>query len=127
MKVLVVEDEDYLAELLCRSLTQRGDDCLHAKDAGQASRILADERIDALTLDLCMPGRSGLSLLEELAAVRPRLARQTLVITGSWVDSETVTRVSRCGAGLLAKPFTLEGLHQAMRSQIDGPKLARDD
>jgi two-component system OmpR family response regulator len=127
MKVLVVEDEDYLAELLCRSLTQRGDDCLHAKDARQAEELLKDESIEAVTLDLCMPGRDGLSLLEELASERPQLARQTLVITGSLIDAETVTRVSACGAGMLAKPFSLEGLHQAMRFQVEAPGLVKDD
>ena len=80
-----------------------------------------------MTLDLCLPGRDGLSILEELAAERPDLARQTLVITGSLVDAETVTRVSACGAGMLAKPFSLEGLHQAMSSQVEGGKLPGTD
>jgi two-component system OmpR family response regulator len=121
MKILVVEDEHPVAEMLCRALEALGNDCLCAHDAATATEILRGQPVDAVTLDLCMPGQPGMTWLENIAETRPELARSTLVITGSHLDAETVERLARCGAGVLAKPFTLESLAEAVRAQIARP------
>ena len=125
MKILVVEDEQPLAEMLCKALEALGNSCISANDADAATRLLDEHSVDAVTLDLCMPGRPGLSWLEEVAASRPELARSTLVITGSHLDADLVERLARCGAGVLAKPFTLESLAEAVRAQIARPSGSR--
>ena len=121
MKILIVEDEQPVAEMLCRALEALGNSCICANDADSATAVLRKHPVDAVTLDLCMPGRQGLNWLEDVAAVRPDLARSTLVITGSHLDAGLVERLARCGAGVLAKPFTLESLAEAVRCQIDRP------
>ena len=127
MKILVVEDEGHVADVLCRALEELGNSCVHASDAATATRILEDEPVDAVTLDLSMPGQHGLSWLEEIAENRPELARSTLVITGSYLDAPLVERLAGCGAGILAKPFTLESLADAVRAQIVRPSIRRSD
>jgi DNA-binding response OmpR family regulator len=122
MTILVVEDEPTVAEMLCRALQSLGDHtCVHAPDAPTATRLLQEYPVDAVTLDLGMPGQSGLNWLEGVARARPELARSTLVITGSHLDATLVQRLARCGAGVLAKPFTLDHLGEAIRSQIARP------
>ena len=121
MKVLVVEDEELVAELLQRMLESMGNDCLLAADAEQADQLLDREEVDAVTLDLAMPGRNGLDWLEGLANSRPGLARRTLVITGTHLLPPAVERLARCGAGVLAKPFTWTALLDAVRTQLGGP------
>jgi two-component system OmpR family response regulator len=118
MNILVVEDEPDLAEMLGRALEQFGNSCLFAHSADRAEELLGKHSIDAVTLDLVMPGRAALDWLEALAATRPDLARRTLVITGRQLDTEIVERLTRCGAGILAKPFTLDSLQAAVKSQI---------
>ncbi len=125
MRILVVEDEAHVAEMLCRALEALGNSCLEAHDAEAAMEIVERQPLDGVTLDLGMPGRSGLGWLEELAARRPELARSTLVITGSHLDAEVVERLAHCGAGVLAKPFTLEALADAVRCQIARAAAAR--
>lgn len=122
MKILVVEDEETVAEMLCKALEALGNDCLCAYDAATATEILQEQPVDAVTLDLCMPGQPGMSWLESVAETHPDLARSTLVITGSHLDAETVERLARCGAGVLAKPFTLDSLAEAVRAQIARPR-----
>lgn len=121
MKILVVEDEQVVGEMLCRSLETLGNSCLWARDAETANAMLAEHPVDAVTLDLGMPGQPGLNWLEKIVDTRPDLARSTLVITGSHLDRELVERLARCGAGILAKPFTLDCLAQAVRSQLARP------
>jgi len=118
MKILVVEDEHYVADLISRALEQHGNSCIVADCAEAADRLLADEPVDAVTLDIGMPGRSGIDWLENVAGERPDLARRTLVITGLLLDIGLVERVRRCGAGVLAKPFTLDRLAEAVRCQL---------
>jgi DNA-binding response OmpR family regulator len=122
MKILIVEDEHRVAELLCRALKALGNDCLCAHDAAAATEILREQPVDAVTLDLWMPGQPGVEWLEEVSGTRPGLARKTLVITGGHLDADLVERLARCGAGVLAKPFTLETLGEAMRSQTARPR-----
>jgi DNA-binding response OmpR family regulator len=121
MNILVVEDERDVAELIRRMLEQLGNRCIVAGDAAAADRLLDREQVDAVTLDLSMPGRAGLEWLEGIASERPDLARKTLVITGLPLGVESVERLARCGAGVLAKPFGLEALREAVRTQIARP------
>lgn len=118
MRILVVEDELEVAELLRRLLESMGNACLVAGCADEADRLLALERVDAVTLDLGMPGIGGLEWLEMVATARPYLARKTLVITGQHLAADKVERLARCGAGVLAKPFTLAHLEDAVRAQL---------
>ena len=90
-------------------------------DGRLALTALREKVFDVALLDLSMPGQPGLQWLERIVATRPDLARSTLVITGSHLDREVVERLARCGAGVLAKPFTLECLAEAVRSQIARP------
>ncbi len=121
MNILVVEDEQCVGEMLCRALETLGNSCLWARDAEAATAMLEEHPVEAVTLDLSMPGQPGLQWLEKMVATRPDLARSTLVITGGHLDREVVERLARCGAGILAKPFTLECLAEAVRSQIARP------
>jgi two-component system OmpR family response regulator len=121
MDVLIVEDEREVAELIRESLGRLGYASRIATDAIEADQALRDSNADAVTLDLGMPGRSGVDWLEQIAAERPDLARRTVVITGMALESELVRRVARCGAGILAKPFSQIALEDAVRTQIARP------
>jgi len=127
VRILVVEDETHVAEMLERILEQLGNRCVRASSTEAADRVLRELPVDAVTLDLGMPGRGGLPWLEIVAATRPELARKTLVITGQTLDSDCVERVTRCGAGVLAKPFTLDHLQDALRCQVDRPVMRSCD
>lgn len=119
VRVLVVEDEFPIAEMLEKILERLGNRCLRAATTEDAERMLDEAPIDAVTLDLGMPGQGGLPWLESVAESRPDLARRTLVITGQRLDSEAVERLARCGAGVLAKPFTIDHLRDALRCQVE--------
>lgn len=118
MTILVVEDEPYVAELLQETLEGEGNRCILATDANGADRILATGAVEAITLDLMIPGRDGLGWLETLAASRPDLARRTLVVTGSALGRTERDRVAAVGARILAKPFRIEHLLDRLREVL---------
>jgi len=118
VNILVIEDEAHVAELIRTILEEMGAICLLARSADEADRILAGHAVDGVTLDLGMPGRGGLEWLGTVAGRNPALARRTLVITGMQLAADTIGRLAGYGAGILSKPFTVDGLQEAVSSQL---------
>jgi DNA-binding response OmpR family regulator len=127
MRILVVEDEVYVAELIQTVLEDLGNSCVVVHSADEADQALERETVEFATLDVGLPGRSGLDWLESIARTRPELARKTLIITGMHLDSDQVRRVALCGAGVLAKPFTVDGLRDAVAALKGDPIPASGD
>lgn len=114
MRVLVVDDEPEIARLLRESVERLGHVCFTCGDVGAARRIVATEPVDAMALDLGLPGPDPVSWLETLARENPRLAGSTVVITGGAPDADLVARIGSCGADLLPKPFRLVELSRRL-------------
>ena len=64
-RIVVVDDDARIRDLLRRYLTQEGFEILLAEDAKALNRIITRETIDLIVLDLMLPGEDGLSLLRE--------------------------------------------------------------
>ena len=81
LRVLIVDDDPETRELLTDTLMNEGHTPLTARFAAEALRILATSRVDAVVLDLLLPGRNGFEVLSDIRA-DPRLNRlPVLVIT----------------------------------------------
>ena len=68
-KVLIVDDDPRLRDLLRRYLGENGFSVSVADGAPTMNRIWVRERFDALILDLMLPGEDGLQILRNLRAV----------------------------------------------------------
>ena len=118
--VLVVEDNEVVRAYSVMSLTELGYRVLEAADAESALPYLrSDERIDLLLTDVVLPGRSGRSLAEEAAGIRPGL--KVLYTTG--YSRNAIVHQGRLepGVDLLAKPFTFDQLAARVRRALDAP------
>ncbi len=114
----MVEDEPLVAELIDDALAEAGHECVLARDAEEADRVLARQPVDWITLDLRIPGRDGLDWLTTLFARKPELARRTLVVTGTVLTPQECQSMARCGASLLAKPFRVDDLVELIAKQL---------
>ena len=65
-KVMIVEDDVVLRSTLRDKCKERGFDVLEASEASEVLALLGTEKPDALILDLILPAKDGISLLEEL-------------------------------------------------------------
>jgi PAS domain S-box-containing protein len=103
LRVLIVDDDLETRELLADTLMNDGHTPLTARYAAEALRILATSRVDAVVLDLLLPGRTGFEVLSDIRA-DPRLARlPVLVLTiKDLTESERETLVAQ-GARVFAK------------------------
>ena len=65
-KVLIVEDEDGIRELMRLFLVKKGYEIIEAEDGFEAMDVLSKEDPDLILLDIEMPGMSGLELCEKI-------------------------------------------------------------
>ena len=61
-KILIVDDDARIRDLLKRYLVQEGFEVLQAEDGKSVTRLLLREPVDLIVLDLMMPGEDGLSI-----------------------------------------------------------------
>ncbi len=102
-KILIVDDEDGVRNVLRRILEKNGYGCVEASNTSEARLILRESSFELLITDIRMPGESGLVLVEEAARDFPDLG--TIVVTA--VDDPVVAESAmNIGAyGYLVKPF----------------------
>jgi DNA-binding response OmpR family regulator len=106
--ILVVEDETHLAEGLLFNLRAEGYQVRLAADGETALEIIASTRIDAVVLDVMLPGRDGFSVAAELRARQDYMPILMLTARGR---SEDILLGFGAGADdYLAKPFDLSVL-----------------
>lgn len=109
MKVLLVDDEQDFRETLAKRLARRG---IEASCAGGAAEALAwmkqNPVLDAVVLDVKMPGMDGIEALKHIAASHPGVA--VLMLSGH-AHVETAMRGLELGAfDYLMKPVDIEEL-----------------
>jgi len=116
MKVLVFDQETFLAELVKLALEADGNACYTAATVPAASELLRSIRFDLLVVDLATDGHESLAWLEEAILGHPDLHGHAFAFTGGALEPDDVRRVWACGAKLIQKPFTLHQLRDAVRT-----------
>ena len=66
IKILVVDDEEYIREVIVEYLNNEGYLPIQAEDGKEAKELLEKEKFDLMILDIMMPNMDGFTLLEEL-------------------------------------------------------------
>jgi CheY-like chemotaxis protein len=81
-RILVVDDERAIQEVMEELLTEFGYDVETASSGDEALRAVTDNAYDLVISDLRMPGFSGAALTNALVRCRPALANRIVLITG---------------------------------------------
>lgn len=105
LRVLFVDDEDRLRELMASELPRMGHEVTTCGDGHEAFAVLEQKTFDAAILDLKMPGLSGIDVLKHLKHVSPDT--DAIIMTG-YATVETSVEAMRLGAeDYLKKPCKL--------------------
>jgi two-component system phosphate regulon response regulator OmpR len=102
-KILVVDDDLRLRDLLQRYLTEQGFAAATVSDAAGMDKALARERFDLLVLDLMMPGEDGLSVCRRLRGTRNTLP--IIMLTAKGEDVDRIVGLEMGADDYLTKPF----------------------
>jgi two-component system phosphate regulon response regulator OmpR len=116
-KVLVVDDDSRIRDLLKRYLTQEGFEVLIAEDGRSLTRLLQRETVDIIVLDLMMPGEDGLSICRRLRAANDMTP--IIMLTAKGEDIDRIVGLEVGADDYLTKPFNprelLARIHAVLR------------
>jgi CheY-like chemotaxis protein len=120
-RVLVVDDESQLRQLLCQALERRDHTVDQAADGREALQRLAEHQPDLVITDLVMPGMEGIETIQALRRRCPALP--IIAISGGGrIDPENYLAIAgQMGANrTFAKPFRLEEILASVRELTEG-------
>src|SRR6188768_619481 len=115
LRVLIIDDDRRLFELLCSFLEQNDVVCTGAPDGQAGLGLLAQGAFDAVFLDVMMPGQDGLSVLRKL---RERSAIPVIMLTAKGDETDRVVGLELGADDYLAKPFSPRELLARLRAVL---------
>jgi CheY-like chemotaxis protein len=115
--VLVVDDDPDIVKLVSLSLEQEGFQTIGATSGEQALAIARSRRVDAITLDLLMPGLHGLEVARQLKADQAT-SHIPVVVVSAYSQNQTDDLMTTGVAGVVAKPIDEGQLISAIRSAL---------
>src|SRR5215213_1091638 len=102
-RIVVVDDDARIRDLLRRYLTQEGFEVLLAEDAKALNRLLTRETVHLIVLDLMLPGEDGLSICRRLRAAND--TTPIIMLTAKGEDVDRIVGLEMGADDYLAKPF----------------------
>ncbi len=123
LKVLIIDDEPNLAEVIAEGLERVGYQCLLATSGAAGAQLMLDEEPDVVVTDLRMSGMDGLAILRKARQELPDA--EVVVITGHG-DVQTAVEAMKAGAAnFLEKPVDLADLRATVDRAAERRRLAR--
>jgi DNA-binding NarL/FixJ family response regulator len=124
-RVLLVDDEPELTNLLQAFLLGQQMDCITASDPAQALDLLKKHRIDVVITDIRMPKDNGLSLVRELRKLH--LYEPGVIFVSGFIDEYGVDSLFDLGAfSIMEKPVNLEKLKRLIWEHVIGKAQEED-
>jgi two-component system NtrC family sensor kinase len=118
--VLVLDDEPSIRAFLSKALQVAGfEPVVVATGAAAIEVVRAGAPIAAVLCDYRMAGMSGIEVHERLVAIRTELRDRFVFMSGDVLNAELASFAASHGAALLAKPFDLDTVQQAVRAVVE--------
>lgn len=123
-RVLVVDDEKHMRNMLELGLAQHGFDVIAASDGVDALERVKEHQFDAIVLDVMMPRIDGTSLVPMLR----RITEAPIIMLSARKESPDQIAALTAGADdYVGKPFDLGELAARLHSRLRRPQLAKRD
>jgi two-component system phosphate regulon response regulator PhoB len=117
-RILVVEDESAIAELVAINLRHAGHDVTLAADAAQAQWEVDAVLPDLVVLDWMLPGQSGLALARQWRAAPRTKAMPVIMLTARAEESDKIAGLDAGADDYVAKPFSTNELMARIRALL---------
>lgn len=118
-RVLVIDDDDVILELVARTLERAGHQVLRARHGKEGLALFAAEQPDAVITDIFMPDQDGIEVITALARQRPGIPILAISGGSQLMDLDYLGYARRLGArDALAKPFAPSALMAAVEKLL---------
>lgn len=119
-KILVVDDDPAIRNLMAVTLKLVGHDVLEAAGGEEALGVLSKQNVDLVVLDIMMPVTDGYEVLQRLRAMSGKANLPVIVVTAKGFDPDGLLREAASGAvDHLSKPFDPQDLERAVARVLD--------
>lgn len=115
-KILYVEDEQFLAQIVKETLEMKGFEVMHHKDGGRVLESLRNFSPDVCVLDVMLPKVDGFTLGTSIRNLYPQLP--VIFLTAKTQTEDVVKGFSSGGTDYLKKPFSIEELIIRIENQL---------
>lgn len=117
MQILIIEDEQRIAEMIKKGLEEQGFQTMVAFDGEMGRRLFLSRNFDLTIMDIILPKINGLDLCKELRALRPE--HPILMLTALGTTDDKVEGFDAGANDYLVKPFDFRELHVRIRELIN--------
>lgn len=114
-KILVVDDEQPIADILKFNLEKEGYQVICAFDGGEAVRLAFEEQPDLILLDLMLPVKDGMDVCRE---VRTRLSTPIIMLTAKDTELDKVLGLELGADDYVTKPFSTRELLARVKAHL---------
>lgn len=118
LRVLVVEDDPAIRELVTLHLKLEGYGVVSSADGTEALRLARAERFDLIVLDIMLPGLDGISILSAIRRGSPNKDTPILMLTARREEADKVLGLESGADDYLTKPFVIDELIARLRALI---------
>ena len=122
MRILLVEDERGIADFVERALRAQGHAVEVAADGADGGHRAVGSDLDLVILDVMLPGRSGLEILQEIRTVKPALP--VIMLTARAEVTDKLAGLDAGATDYMTKPFSVEELLARVRAHLRTPVQA---
>ena len=127
MRVLIVDDEEDIRELVELYLGRDGYDILTCETGEQALDIVRTDSIDLIVLDLMLPGINGLDVCRKLKTNRKTESISIVMLTAKGEDADVVTGLELGADDYVTKPFSGKVLAARVRRILKRTATSEDE
>jgi CheY-like chemotaxis protein len=126
IRILVVDDEDFVRSLIVDILTDLGHQVDAASGGAEALRRCEQKRYDLIVSDLRMPQIDGAALYQALRDKFGPAMPRMIFVTGQAHSLDYAGFLGIAGVPVLAKPFTVDGLQKVVSQTLSTEGPTRD-
>jgi len=113
IKFLIIDDKKIMGDIFHATLSYIGHEIMVVQNGNDGIRLIKYKEFDVVFLDIMMPERDGVSVLEEIRGIEPELP--VIMMTGFALEEQR-QRTRELGAkGCLNKPFEMDDVRMAVK------------
>ena len=123
--ILAADDDEDILELVCLTLEQAGHEMIRASDGERALELARRHRPDVCVLDVVMPARTGVEVVEALRNSEETAGIPALLLTATVNEKDLIPGLEKDSERYMRKPFSPRELQDRVASLLrDRPRTS---
>jgi DNA-binding response OmpR family regulator len=118
--ILAADDDDDILELVCLTLEQVGHTMIRASDGDEALELARRHKPDVCVLDVVMPGRTGIEVVEALRDEEETADIPILLLTATVNEKDLIPGIEKDSERYMRKPFSPRELQERVARLLRG-------